>query len=497
MLAPFCTVCKGFSGRLPIWPSMKRVCYTSDMSARPPHATSGSSPRPTPPKKGGKAGWIVLLAAGMLVSFGAGAVTCLGMRQSGLLPEDAPPVQSLAELPGTIAAATLSRTNVLLLGSDVGYTGRRRDSEAPVRSDTIIVASLDPKNGQVNLLSIPRDTRVEIPGRQGFDKINAAFAFGGADLTRETVAQFLGVPIDHYVRLKLDGLMQIVDVLGGIDVEVEKNMRYRDRAGGLKISLKKGLQTLNGQQAQEYVRFRHDENGDIGRVQRQQVFIKAVVAKLLEPATILKLPAIIEVVQQNIETDFTTDEILRYATWAKGLHAEAIHAEMVPGAFSGNKFPVSYWLPDAEATRHLASRLLTDVMATGMPPADPAQPDVPAVTVDPTIKAGARITILNGTARTGLASEAARVLRQEGWTVWVVGNAPRKDVAATEFAVSHGDGALVRPLAQTLGVSGAFSRAAGDPSTDYTITLGEDFAEALRQERLPALGSAAPTGPQQ
>lgn len=432
----------------------------------------------------------------MLVSFGAGAFTCLAMRQSGLLPEDAPPVQSLAEIPGTIAAATLIRTNVLILGSDVGYTGRRRDAEAPVRSDTIIVASLDPRNGQVNLLSIPRDTRVAIPGRAGHDKINAAFAFGGADLTRETVAQFLGVPIDHYVRLKLDGLMQIVDVLGGVEIEIEKNMRYRDRAGGLKISLKKGLQTLNGQQAQEYVRFRHDENGDIGRVQRQQTFIKAVVAKLLEPATILKLPAIIEVVQQNIETDFSADEVLRYATWAKSLQPSAVHAEMVPGAFSGNKFPVSYWLPDEEATRHLASRLLTDAMEPGTPGSDPVMPDAQQVTVDPQIKAGARITILNGTARTGLASEAARLLRQEGWTVWVVGNAPRKDVAATEFAVTHGDGTLVRPLAQTLGVRGALGRGSGDPSTDYTITLGEDFADALRQERLPALGSAA-SGTQQ
>lgn len=428
------------------------------------------------------------MAGGMLVSFGAGAVTCLAVRQAGLLPESAPPVESIAELPGTLAAATLSRTNVLLLGSDVGYTGRHRDGQAPVRSDTLIVASLDPRTGRVNLLSIPRDTRVEIPGRQGFDKINAAFAYGGAELTRQTVSQFLDVPVDRYVRLKLDGLMQIVDVLGGIDIYVEKNMRYRDRAGGLKISLKKGLQTLNGEQAQEYVRFRHDENGDIGRVQRQQAFIKAVVAKLLEPATLMKLPAILEVVQQNVETDFSADELLRFATWAKGLHQEAIHTEMVPGAFSGNKFTASFWLPDVEATRHLAHRLLTDSPEVPVPSGD-----TPAVTVDPKVKARARITILNGTPRTGLASEAARILRQEGWTVWVVGNAPRRDIAATEFAVTRGAGDLVRPLAQTLGVPGASGVFSGDPTTDYTIILGEDFAEALRQDRMPTSGGASAT----
>lgn len=423
---------------------------------------------------------MALLLGGMLVSFGAGAFTCLAMRQADLLPEKAPVVQSLSELPGSLAAATLTRTNVLLLGSDVGYTGRRRDAEAPVRSDTLILVSLDPATGQINLLSIPRDTRVEIPGRPGFDKINAAFAYGGAELARQTVSHFLDVPIDRYVRLKIDGLMQIVDVLGGIEIDVEKNMRYRDRAGGLKISLKKGRQLLDGQQAQEYVRFRHDENGDIGRVQRQQAFIKAVTARLLEPATLLKLPAIVEVIQQNAETDLSTHEILRIAAWAKGLQPEAVHAEMVPGTFSGNKFQISYWLPDLEATRHLARRMLTDSPAATLP-----LTDTPAVTVDPKIKAEARITILNGTARTGLASEAARILRQEGWTVWVVGNAPRRDLVATEFTVTRGDGTLVGPLAETLGVSGTMGAATPDPSTDYTITLGEDFAGALRQDLTP------------
>jgi len=285
--------------------------------------------------------------------------------------------------------------------------------------------------------------------------------------------------------------MQIVDVLGGVEIDIEKNMRYRDRAAGLKIALKKGPQTLTGEQAQEYVRFRHDENGDIGRVQRQQAFIKAVVAKLLQPATLVKLPAILEVVQQSIETDFSADELLRFATWAKGLSPEALHSEMVPGAFSGNKFPVSYWLPDLEATRAMAHRLLTD----GSPVAAMPQSKAPTVAVDPKVKAAARITILNGTARTGLASEAARILRQEGWTVWVVGNSNRKDMASTEITVTRGDGALAQPLAQTLGVTGTAGTMAGDPSTDYTIIVGEDFAEALRQDRLPTLAPGSQPSP--
>lgn len=422
----------------------------------------------------------------MGTAFGAGAITGLQVRQAGLLPGEQTPVDALAQLPAVVRGEAFARTNLLIIGSDAGYTGRRRDPAAPVRSDTLIVASLDPANHRIQLLSIPRDTRVEIPGRQGFDKINAAFAYGGAELTMDTVARFLEVPIDHYVRLKLEALPAMVDLLGGIEIDVEKNMRYRDRAADLKIALKKGRQVLDGAQAEQYVRFRHDENGDIGRVQRQQVFLQAMLDKLLTPESLIKVPELVQVAYQSVETDLSFDQILRYAMWAKGLQSHDLHMAMVPGAFSGNRFAASFWMPDERATRALARRTLTDT-APGT--------ESPAQLISPEVKADTRISVLNGTRRTGLANEAAHLLRQDGWTVWVVGTSKRKGLSESEIAPQRGDESLINPIAQTLGVPGkVVSGSLGDVTTDFTVIVGEDFAEALREARSRAATRPASSG---
>ncbi|HEY9897539.1 MAG TPA: LCP family protein [Pantanalinema sp.] len=450
------------------------------MSARPPAAPNPGR-RPVAPRRR-PWGWIALLAVSMGIAFGAGAITGLQVRQASLVPGGASPVEALSQLPAAVRGDSFARTNVLLIGSDAGFTGRRRDDAAPVRSDTLIVASLDPVHRCIQLLSVPRDTRVSIPGRQGFDKINAAFAYGGPELAVDTVSRFLDVPIDHYVRLRLEALSEMVDLLGGIELDVEKNMRYRDRAAGLTIALKKGRQVLDGAAAEQYVRFRHDVNGDIGRVQRQQVFVQALLDKLLQPASLAKLPQLVEVAYQSVETDLPFDQILRYAMWARGLQSTDLHMAMVPGAFSGDRFEASFWLPDERAARALARRTLTD---------EAPGPAAQGALIAPEVKADTRISVLNGTRRTGLANEAAHLLRQDGWTVWVVGTSRRKGLSETEIAPQRGEEALIGPIAQTLGISGKqVSGSLGDVTTDFTVIVGEDFAEALRDVR-----SRATTGP--
>ncbi|MBO9539354.1 LCP family protein [bacterium] len=453
------------------------------MSARPPAAPNPGR-RPVAPRRK-PWGWIALLILSMGTAFGAGAVTGLQVRQAGLFAGETSPVEVLSQLPAVVRGEAFARTNILLIGSDAGFTGNRRDATAPVRSDTLIVASLDPTHRSIQLLSIPRDTRVEIPGRQGFDKINAAFAYGGPELTMDTVARFLDVPIDHYVRLKLEALPELVDLLGGVEVEVEKNMRYRDRAGGLSIALKKGPQLLDGAKAEQYLRFRHDVNGDIGRVQRQQVFLRALRERLMQPSSLAMLPQLLETAYRSVETDLPFDQILRYALWAKDLQAQDLHMALVPGAFSGDRFEASYWLPDEHATRALARRTLTDQ--------GPA-PVVQAAVIAPEVKADTRISVLNGTRRTGLANEAAHLLRQDGWTVWVVGTSKRKGLAETEIAPQRGEEALIGPIAQTLGIAGKqVSSSQGDVTTDFTVIVGEDFAEALKETRSRAATSPAAT----
>ncbi|MGB9588176.1 MAG: LCP family protein, partial [Armatimonadota bacterium] len=176
--------------------------------------------------------------------------------------------------------------NVLVLGED--NTGVSRKGRG--LTDTIMVVSIDLTSKQVAAISIPRDTRVDLNGYGGYQKINAAHVMGGPALTMCVVQQLIGVSPDYYVKLNVQGFKQMVDILGGVTIDVEKNMRYRDRSQNLYINLKKGVQVLDGEKAMQYVRFRHDAMGDIARIERQQKFVKALAKQALSPANFPKLP---------------------------------------------------------------------------------------------------------------------------------------------------------------------------------------------------------------
>ncbi len=166
---------------------------------------------------------------------------------------------------GRLLAVT-GRTNVLIMGLDRTVSDQNPNVEYPVsRTDTLIAACFDPAARRVYLLSIPRDTRALIPGR-GYDKINAAHAYGGALLTVRTTENLLGVTFPYYVELHVRGLVHLIDAVGGIDVRIPSNLDYDDNWDGLHIHLKKGYRHLGGGAAAGYARFRHDALGDIGRV---------------------------------------------------------------------------------------------------------------------------------------------------------------------------------------------------------------------------------------
>lgn len=243
--------------------------------------------------------------------------------------------------------------NILLLGLDDGdeqYPGSAR------RSDTMIMVSVHRDDGTVNLVSIPRDTRVEIPGYKGYDKITHAYFYGGPALAVKTVEALLQVPVNHYVVIDWQAFIKVVDLLGGIDLYVERNMDYEDPYANLSIHLKKGYQHLNGHQAGEYVRFRSDELGDIGRVQRQQRFVKAMAEEAFTAGTILKIPELISTMNQYILTDISGIDMATIAYGLKGFRTQNIHAEMLPGNFA-DIGGLSYWNPDKEQTQQLVQRL--------------------------------------------------------------------------------------------------------------------------------------------
>jgi polyisoprenyl-teichoic acid--peptidoglycan teichoic acid transferase len=220
---------------------------------------------------------------------------------------------------------------VVLLGSDA------RAGEAS-RSDTIVVA----KAGE-GMLAVPRDTLVEIPGL-GEDKINAAFATGGPELTVKTLENLTGLPINNYVVVHFDGVEDIVNALGGVTLEVEQPIKVGIE--GRRVFIPAGTQTLNGIEALAYVRFRDTPTADIGRIGRQQRFLQELAKEATSPAKLPRLPATARAVWRNIDTNMNPLEAARFAIRMR-LTGDT-EAEIYPGTpqYIGG---ISYWVPDLKA----------------------------------------------------------------------------------------------------------------------------------------------------
>ncbi len=240
---------------------------------------------------------------------------------------------------------------IIALGEDKSPAG------VPGRTDTIIVVAVDLTNKTVRAISIPRDTRVYFPKRGDYDKINSAFVRGGYDEVKAAAERLLNVGIDYYIKTDIEGLKKTVDILGGVEIDIEKNMRYTDRRGGLYINLKKGTRLLNGDQALQYIRFRHDAMGDITRIQRQQKFLRAIARKAFTMESISKLPAVVREVRANIETDMSDKDLLELVRLAKEIPPDDIQMETLPG-LPQNIQGISYWIPDETKAAEMVDRLL-------------------------------------------------------------------------------------------------------------------------------------------
>ena len=256
------------------------------------------------------------------------------------------------------------RRNILLLGVD--SNGEGTDPFEGTRTDTIILMNIDPRTKSLNAISIPRDSKVYLPGDHGVQKINAAHAIGGIGMTIKTIEDTLGVKIDRYVMVHDQAVKEVVDALGGIDIYVEKDMHYNDYTGKLFINLKKGNNHLSGKEVIGYLRFRHDAMGDIGRTQRQQWFLRGLMEALKKPETLAKLPEIINVANKYIKTNMSFYELSQYAGLAKHLDMDKIEIAMLPGE-PNKKGYISYWILDPEKTQEVVDRLIYRVKA------DPAE----------------------------------------------------------------------------------------------------------------------------
>ena len=234
------------------------------------------------------------------------------------------------------------KKNIVVMGCDI-----RKDDVG--RSDTLFVVMLDKSNKNATLLSVPRDTRVKIKGH-GWDKINAAFAYGGHKLTQETVQDFLGIKLNNYVVVDFQGFKGLVDAVGGVDIIVEKRMYYYDPYANFEIDLKPGKQHLDGKTAMQYVRYR-DEEGDIGRIRRQQKFMMALYQEIASKNIIAKVPGVSKQIMSMVKTDLSLKEMVELGNVMRDMmEKDGMKMSMVPGEpeyIDG----ISYWIPDVTKLR--------------------------------------------------------------------------------------------------------------------------------------------------
>ncbi|MBI2248128.1 MAG: LCP family protein [Armatimonadetes bacterium] len=348
-----------------------------------------------------------------------------------------------------------TRVNVLIIGVDVTINERRQI--VPIsRSDTLMLASFDPGRNRISALSIPRDTRVMIPG-VGESKVNAAYAFGGPGLTVRTVASFLRVPVHYYVKLGPQSFARIIDAIGGVEIDVEKDMKYTDRWAGLYINLKKGRQLLNGEQAMHYARFRHDPAGDIGRVERQQKVLLALFHKLKSPSTVLSAPQLLRAFAENTQTNLTFTELITLGVFTSRLDGSDVTFATLPGTNS-----IAFWEPDAAKMRQVVAEMFYGV--------------------DASIVASTEIEVLNGSGVPGLARQAADRLQAMGFRIVRVDNAPSV-VETTTIIDRSGRPGVARLVADVLGRSRIKRQTGVGP--DLTVIVARD----LTRGRAPALAA--------
>jgi LCP family protein required for cell wall assembly len=274
-----------------------------------------------------------------LRSFGLGiALGFILGHQHGLTIPLGTPLAAFSQLQGQfnrlLQPLGLGQQRVLVLGSDV------------VSGNTDVMAAVQVENGITRITQVPRDTYVETPNH-GVLKANALYGLIGPAAVKQEVSALLGQPIERHLKVNLAAVNKVADALGGVEVDVPKRMYYVDNSQGLYIDLDPGLQVLKGEKLEGFLRFRHDESGDLGRMERQRLVINQVFRKLAQPATLAQLPALLRIAGEDIHTDLSPLELTQ-------LMSAMAHTKLSTGRLAGREYwenELSYWMP-ASNTQH-------------------------------------------------------------------------------------------------------------------------------------------------
>ncbi len=441
-------------------------------------------PLPYPPTPGKRlprwVGVSILLAGVTGVSMAAGAFLAVSLGSTPLLQSDLSAEEAAVFSQDDIASGNSLRlprltrpVNVLVLGvkvtsSDIndyeaveaqGYDALVDSFEG--LSDTMLLLRFDPANERVSVLSIPRDTRTSVDGV--VTKINEANREGGPALSAQAVSELMGgVAIDRYMRINVQGVETLIDALGGVEMNVPKDMKYQDDSQHLYINLKAGEQRLDGDKALQFLRYRYDDQGDIGRIQRQQMMMRALVEQALNPTTIGRLPKILSVIQSHVDTNLSVEELVALVGYSTQTDRSNVQMLMLPGDFSSYEdYELSYWLPDYSEIDMLAAQHF------GL-----ANTYSAAEEIDPT---SLRVAIQDSTYDDVAVQSLTNTLYDAGYYNVFVDRSWPQPLSETRIVAQSGDLAGAEAIQQFLGIGEVRVESTGSLESEITIQLGQDW----------------------
>jgi polyisoprenyl-teichoic acid--peptidoglycan teichoic acid transferase len=473
----------------------------SSLKTTPPN--SPLMPGAQKPKTSHARRWLMLslsLVGVAIASATAGAILAVSLAstpllQNRLMPDDADVFseeESIStdtnfRLPKLTRPVTIMLLGVKVLSTDLanppegledlGYQALVDSFEG--LSDTMMLLRFSPEQQKISVLSIPRDTRTYVEG-VGVTKLNTANAYGGPALAATATSELLdGVEIDRYVRINVQGVEKLIDALGGVTLYVPRDMKYTDESQHLYINLKQGEQHLNGDQVLQFLRFRYDENGDIGRVQRQQVMIRALIQQALNPKTLTRLPRILSVIQDNVDTNLSIEELVALVGFGVQADRSNIQMLMLPGNFSApGQYDLSYWIPDADGIKTLTAQYFGQSD-------DEISNDL--VEDESRSARSVRVAIQNSTNREETVEQVVRHLSDAGYSRVYEDKPWQEPLKTTRIVAQQGDEAAAAAVQQALGLGEVWVESTGSLQSDVTIQLGQDW-----QQRLSTLESPSP-----
>lgn len=393
---------------------------------------------------------VVLLAAGYfyfyLSGFNNSAVDLTKKNSTGKLNE-----KDIAEI-----AKDGKSCNILVMGVDIGDPSSA-SADDPKRTDTLILANYNAEDNKFSLISIPRDILIEINNRN--QKINAAHAIGGVTLAVDSVEELLGVDIDYYGKIDYEGFRSVINAIGGLDMDIVREMNYDDPAQNLSIHFKKGTTVhLDGKKAEEFFRWRQNndgsgfKNGDLDRIKNQQMFISKVMEKLKSPSIVIKIPSILSAIQNYAETNMSANDIIKYGYTFATINSENLAMDTIKGDpkyING----VSYLIYNEEANQEILSKIFKSNMGN----------------ID---KSKLRIKVINGTKKAGLASDFSRYLKENGYNDAVMDNGDATN--ETVILVNNNNEDMISNLKKDFKIDNIEFSSSIDGNFDIIVMLGED-----------------------